>query len=415
LYLTHLSLTNFRNFARLDVDTPRGPILLVGDNAQGKTSLLEAVYYLATFMSFHASSDRQLINLDAEPEPMIFARIEAQFSRNAPGVPGARRSHRLEVRIILDDTGSNGNARVRKEVLFDDTRQKVGDALGLFNAVLFLPQMLRFIEGPPEERRRYLNLAMAQVVRQYGTTLNDYHQILTQRNALLKQLGERGVDLASAASQLAYWNDRLARAGAQIIHARIKAIKELDSLAGRYHHALTKAGEILRLVYQPSFDPLVEPGRQLMFSMNDARNRSVLSLQDIQGRYLERLSQNLAEELARGITTLGPHRDELRFLANQFDLGTYGSRGQARTAVLALKLAEVAWIREKTGEWPVLLLDEVLAELDPGRRADLLAHLAESEQVWMSTTDIEPFSQFFLDTTQVWQVKAGKIILEVEK
>jgi len=116
------------------------------------------------------------------------------------------------------------------------------------------------------------------------------------------------------------------------------------------------------------------------------------------------------EEIARGVTTIGPHRDELRFLGNGIDLGTYGSRGQARTAVLSLKLAEVIWMREKTGEWPVLLLDEVLAELDTERRADLLARLAESEQTMLTTTDLDLFSEGFVDRAKLWHIHAGRLV-----
>ncbi|MCX8026021.1 MAG: AAA family ATPase, partial [Thermanaerothrix sp.] len=184
MILTHLSLTNFRAFARLDVDIPHPTLLIVGENAQGKTTLLEAVYYLATLSSFHTESDRQLINFLAAREPLAVARIVAEFVRGAT-------THRLEVRLIQDNATLNGN-RLRREILVDGVKRTAREALGHFNAVLFLPQMTNIIEGAPEERRRYLNMALSQVMPGYAQALSDYAQVLSQRNALLKQLAERG-------------------------------------------------------------------------------------------------------------------------------------------------------------------------------------------------------------------------------
>jgi DNA replication and repair protein RecF len=409
LYLTHISLTNFRNFARLDVDVPRGPIVLVGNNAQGKTSLLEAVYYLATCVSFHASNERQLINLSARSEPLAVARIVAALQRGGKDASSTR-LHRLEIRLIQEETPANGAARLRKEIFLDGVKRKLGDILGVFNAVLFLPQMLQVVEGSPEERRRYLNLAMAQVLPHYGDTLSDYNQVLTRRNALLKKLAERQVDTDAAASQLGYWDELLTRNGAQIIHARIRAVQELERLAARLHRELTHGKEILRIAYQPSFDPFGARNGQFALPLDTALDRSSLSIGKIESSFLEHLARKRTEEIERGTTTVGPHRDELRFLSNQLDLGIYGSRGQARSAVLALKLAEVAWMKERSGDWPVLLLDEVLAELDPQRRSDFLTHLLESEQVMMTTTDLEPFSGSFVDKAAIWQIHAGNLV-----
>jgi DNA replication and repair protein RecF len=394
----------------LDVELPRGPLLFVGDNAQGKTSLLEAVYFLATFTSFHASHERQLINFYAIKETMPVARIVGQYTRGLyTDESTSSRSHRLEARIIQEENG-NGATRVRKEILLDGVKKKMGEALGDFNAAIFLPQMLRIIEGAPEDRRRYLNLAMVQALPNYGEILSQYHQVLSRRNALLKALNERSTDPGNAATQLAYWDEQLAAMGAQIMHARIQVVHELERLAASFHRELTQGQEVLRLSYQPSFEPLPERPNQLNMRLNDPRLRSGLSLTEIQDGFRNRLTSLRSEEISRGVTAIGPHRDEIRFLANQMDLGTFGSRGQARTAVLALKLAEVAWMKRRTGEWPVLLLDEVAAELDPTRRSDLLAHLNDGEQVLMTTTDLEPFSQSFLQTVNVWQIQAGSVL-----
>lgn len=399
MYLTHLSLTNFRAFTRLDMDVPRRLLLLEGDNAQGKTSLLEAVYYLATFTSFQAQNDRQLINFEASGEPLAVTRTVADYQRNGS-------SHRIETRVILDASGTNGS-RLRKEILIDGVKRPVHEALGNFNAVIFLPHMTRIIEDGPEERRRYLNLALSQAVPGYALALSEYNQALSQRNALLKQLAERS---GGDADQLSYWDELLAQRGAGLIYARIQAIEELEQQAARIHRRLTHSSEILRMVYQPAYDPLPKQEGQYALPIQTPAYRTGISRDQIQQGFMKKLMASRAEEIARGVTTIGPHRDEVRFLANGIDLGDFGSRGQVRTALLALKLAEVGWLKERTGQWPVLLLDEILAELDMQRRADLQEYLRECEQVLMTTTDLKLFSPEFVGASTVWKIQAGCVV-----
>ncbi len=396
--LTHLSLTNFRNFTRLDLDVPAGTVMLVGDNAQGKTSLLEAVYFLATLTSFHASNDRQLINFIEARQNLAVGRIVADFTRG-------EEDHHLEVRLIQEPNGQNGTSHLRKEVLLDGVKRKAGEAIGQFNAVLFLPQMMGVIEGGPEERRRYLNLALSQVISHYQSALAEYNKALLQRNALLKQLFERKGD----ASQLDYWDDQIATYGAQLIYTRIRAIQELEKLAARTHRELTHANEILRLSYQPAYDPLPQTPGQFALPLDAAVDRAGYTQEQIRNGFIERLQKLRGEEVARGVTTIGPHRDELRFLANGIDLGTYGSRGQARSAILALKIAEVAWMHNRSGHWPILLLDEVLAELDTQRRIDLLERLDQAEQVMLATTDLDLFTPEFVQKAVIWRVANGRV------
>ena len=397
MYLRHLSLTNFRNFTRLDIDIPQRVVLLTGANAQGKTSVLEAIYFLAAFTSFQTHADRQIINFHEAKNSLAVTRLVADYQK-------ARSKHRLEVRLILEPTGINGQ-RLRKEILLDGVKKSTNDAVGHFNAVIFVPQMSQTIEGAPEDRRRYLNLALAQSTPAYARVLSEYNQALTQRNALLKMLGERGGN----SDQLEVWDDALTRLGAQIILWRIEAIQQIERLASRVHHELTHGSEILRLAYDPAFDPLPKPNGQMGLKLDTILDRSRLELDEIQIGFRTRLRELRGEEIARGVTTIGPHRDDLRFLANHIDLGDYGSRGQVRTALLALKLAEVNWMKDRTGEWPVILLDEVMAELDLQRRADLLQYVGESEQVLFTTTDLNLFAPEFTAKAEVWNVESGKI------
>jgi DNA replication and repair protein RecF len=397
MYLKHLSLTHFRNFSRLDLSLPRRVVVLTGNNAQGKTSLLEAIYFLAAFTSFQTHTDRQLVNFRAARESLAVTRLVAEFARGG-------RSRRLEVRLILEPTGVNGQ-RLRKEILLDGVKRQMSEAIGEFNAVIFVPQMSQVIEGAPDDRRRYLNLALAQTVQAYARTLSEYNQALTQRNALLKALGER----PGNGDQLSVWDETLARLGAQIILWRIQAVQEIEKFAARIHTELTHGSEILRLAYQPAYDPLPKPNGQLGLKMDTVVDRSGLDLKTIEAGFRERLAQLRGEEIARGVTTIGPHRDELRFLANNIDLGDYGSRGQVRTTLLALKLAEVQWMKERTQEWPVILLDEVMAELDLQRRTDLLKHIGATEQVLFTTTDLSLFTPGFVNTAEIWDVHDGTV------
>ncbi len=183
----------------------------------------------------------------------------------------------------------------------------------------------------------------------------------------------------------------------------------MERFIKRIHHRLTSGQEILRFHYMPAYDPLPQPEGQFALPISTPADRSSLSEEEIRAGFRERLAALRREEIGRGMTTIGPHRDELRFMSNAIDLGNFGSRGQVRTALLALKLAEVHWMHEKTGHWPVLLLDEILAELDLQRRADLLDALDEVEQVLLTTTDLNLFADSFVQENHVWQVSGGQV------
>ncbi len=400
MHLTHIALTDFRSFSRLELDLPGRLMVFVGDNAQGKTSLLEAIYFLATFTSLQAGSDRQLINFSAAGQNLAVARLVGDFNK-------AGASHRLEVRLIQEN-GGNGGSRLRKQILVDGVNRPAHEAVGFFSSVIFLPQMTRIIDGSPEERRRYLNLALSQAVPGYARTLAEYSQVMSQRNALLKQLGERSGD----PNQLNHWDDMLSERGAFLVLHRSRAVQELERLSARVHSRLTHSAEILRLVYQPSYDPLPSAEGQYTLNLRSTAQHSSLTYAEIQQGFQQRLRQSRVEEIQRGVTLYGPHRDELRFLANGVDLGDYGSRGQVRTTMLSLKLAELSWIKDRTGEWPVLLLDEIMAELDLNRQADLQTYLLEDgPQALLTTTDNNLFTPQFNEACKLWQVHQGQITL----
>lgn len=389
MFLTHLSLTNFRAFSRLDMDLPRRILLLVGDNAQGKTSLLEAVYFFSTFTSIQSSTDRQTINFLALEDPIPVCRMVADFERG-------NQKHQIEIRLILEANGSTGTQRFRKEILIDGNKRSAHQAVGLFNAVIFLPYMTRIIEGGPEERRKYLNYALAQVIPGYARTLSEYTQALTQRNALLKQIAERSSDV----TQLNYWDTILSEKGSLIQFQRTNAILQIETFGNQIHRSLTEDKEILQFLYQPALN-----GN----NNSKSRDKSNFSQEEFQQRFANSLLEKRNEEIMRGVTTIGPHRDELRFIVNDLDMGEYGSRGQIRTTMLALKLAELDWMKNQTGEKPVLLLDETLAELDHKRRERLLQAILEGDQTLLTTTDLKLFNHDFSEHATVWHIQQGII------
>jgi DNA replication and repair protein RecF len=362
MYLKYLSLTNFRNYVRLEVEVPRGPVLLAARDSRAESFIV------------------------AE-----FIKGDHKF--------------RLGVGFYLEKNHTNNNARLRKEIVLDGDKCTMSEAMGYFNSVLFLPQMMQVIEGAPGLRRRYLNLMLAQIYPGYAASLSDYARALSQRNALLKQINERRGD----ESLLEPWDMQLASTGAQLILARINAIQELEQLVRPIHRELTPGGEVLRLDYAPSYDPLPEPRDQYSFGLETSVSRSAFSVEQILQGFQAALFKQRQEEIRRGVTTIGPHRDDMLFKVNEVDFGKYGSRGQVRTAMLALKLAEMEWMQARTGQMPVLLMDEVLAELDAGRRADLLTRLSVSEQAFLTTADLSMFPKEFLEDVTLWRVADGLI------
>ena len=396
MQLTRLSLTNFRVFNRLDLEVPPKLILISGANAQGKTSILEAIVYLATFSSFHTPLDRQLVNFNLPPEPLQVGRIIAEYER-------AGRKHSLEVRLILEFNGAT-MPRYRRELLLDGVKKSVNELFGQFNTVSFLPQMAKIIEDAPSYRRQYLDDLLSQIHQGYARHLSDYQKALGQRNALLKILQETGGE----ARQLEIWDEIIARHGAELMAARILALRELEELAAPIHQDLSRGTELLRFDYRPAYEPLPDPKNQSAL-LQMQPDRSLLPLDALENGFKTALHASHREDIARGMTTIGPHRDELRFIGNGIDLGDFGSRGQIRTALLSLKLAELNWMKQRTGEWPVLLLDEITAELDLKRRADLMAALGKVEQALLTCTDPHVFGEEFRANACNWTVENGMV------
>lgn len=393
MYVKSLSLRQFRTYSRLELDLPAAPIMLLGANAQGKTSLLEAIAFLSLGASPLTSTDRHVIHWAAAESAMPYAHLQAEVVR---GGEVETLTIALERRRL-----ANGQERLEKRFRIGQRNVRKAEFTGRLNVVLFLPQDLSLIYGPPAERRRYLNGLLVQAHPTYAEVYNLYAQALTRRNALLRHLRDHGGD----PRQLAPYEERLVRAGVTITLYRRHLIDALGPTIDQLHRELTGDEAWLRLEYQPNLDEVQPLGDG---QMGDAGTPAP-DVEALYEAYHRRLLETRPRAIARGMTMVGPHRDELRFISNAHDLGIYGSRGQQRTAVLALHLAELKWLRQVTGESPVLLLDEVLAELDHARRGYLLRTLQDIEQTILATTDVELVPRPYREQATTFRVSAGLI------
>ncbi|MBI4785843.1 MAG: DNA replication/repair protein RecF [Chloroflexi bacterium] len=407
MHLTRLALTNFRNYARLELDLAPGLTLLQGNNACGKTNLLEAIFYLATARSPHSGAERELLRWGASDEPIPFARVEAEIVK--------RNEMRTVLEIVLVQAAEKNreeagkpNSRVNKRIKVNGVGKRALDLYGELNAVLFLPEDLDLVFGSPGDRRRYLDTTLAQVDPRYGRALSKYNQVLEQRNSLLRDFHERAFNPA----ELAIWDQQLVAEGAYLIARRAETVERYNGLTTEIHPRLTDGREELRLVYQPSVTlDAPAPARQPSLLPGEPASRTT----DIASQFARQLEMMRPRELGAGLTLAGPHRDDLRFFIhrsaerNPIDAITYASRGQGRTIALSLKLAEVALMRGETGEDPVLLLDDVMSELDAPRRAALSQTVIDSPQAIITATDLDDFTDEFLSRARILHACDGQI------
>ncbi len=406
MHITHLSLTNFRNYGRLELALPQKATLLHGNNAQGKTNLLEAIYYLATSRSPNADQDKQLLNWDAAQldDPIIVGRLVAQVTTQ-------QGNKQIEMRLIQERKQDiRGGYSFRREALVNRRKVRLMDLLGNLRVVLFLPQDVQLISGPPSARKRYLDITKCQINPIYCRTLSDYNKVLEQRNALLRQIAEG----QGSRDLLSIFDERLVKLGSHVFCTRAAFIADMGREAQRiYYEELTSSGEAVRLNYLPRLalkssgrgedvSDLITLGKQL-----EAKDVTAISEQ-----FANLLESTYTADVHRGSTNVGPHRDDWRFWLNGRNLGSFGSRGQQRSAILALKMAEINWMHKQTKETPILLLDEVVAELDEQRRALLLHYTQQSNQAILTATDPSMFTADFLRNAISMTVSNGQILID---
>ncbi len=402
MQLLRLNLTNFRNYACLELELPSGIIVLQGQNAQGKTNLLEAIHYLSRVRSSRAGSDSELVNWLALDDDLPFARLLGRYRKRDS-------TNQIEISLVQGKRNSESDVSVlRKHARVNGVDRRVNSAVGMLNVVLFMPEDIDLVSGSPYLRRRYLDDTISQQDSRYRRELEQYRRVLTQRNHLLKSFRHSRPD----AGQLAFWDQKLAQHGTYLITRRRNAVARLNEAVQHLHPRLTGEAEWLQLEYCSSVALDADSGLSRQMSLLPQRATPApvdMPLHDVADTYLAQLQEIQREEFERGMSLLGPHRDDVRFMANGIDMHIFGSRGQQRASALSLKLAEVEWLADSEQDKPILLLDDVLSELDAVHRKCLLTSVDEAQQVIVTTTDTADFSQGFLDRAAVWQVSDGRI------
>lgn len=395
MYVSELELEEFRSYRRLELQLEPAGLRLVGDNASGKSTLLEAIAMLATTRSTRTSAERELINWRSGEELGV-----PPFARARGAIQRRDRAVEVELALQLDP---NRLTHVKKSIRLNGRAARAMDAVGSLNAVLFSPEDIDLISGSPGGRRRYLDLTISQFDSRYLRALSRYSRVLEQRNSLLKSLAGSGVGARSrsAAEQLSFWDAELVAHGAVIITRRLVTVDRLAALAGE-RFAKLAARDDLVVGYAST---VLVPEEQR------ATAKEFSELQAVVVRNFERaLEESRSDEFRRGATLVGPHRDDLTFSLGQLDVGLYGSRGQQRLVVVALKLAITSLMTDIVGEPPVLLLDDVLSELDANHRAWVLETAAKAgAQVIVTATDAELLRQPALAHLPAARVTAGSI------
>lgn len=423
MYLTQLQLTHFRSYHRLDIELAPGVALFRGQNGQGKTNLLEAVYVLATTRSPRTSAERELISWQtgaAEgPHDVLaglppFARVEGRVRRREGEVhleilfkgeaaAGAGSADGAATPVAELPPGALGEVagRLGRSIKVNGLPTRAADLIGQLAVVYFAPEDVALAGGAPAGRRRYLDLANAQVAPLYLRALQQYNRILLQRNHVLRRIRERRQPRAV----LEPWTEQMVRTGAFILGHRLRMVAAVNQRAAGIFYDLAGTDRRFRVDYRSTACDVV-PGAP------PPETRAIAS------QYRARQAAAAEREIEQAVSLVGPHRDDFAFLLDDMDLNPYGSRGQQRLAVLALKLAEAEWMCAETGEVPVLLLDDVLSELDPSRRQYVLGRVAPAaddadlvarRQVLITATDTHDFPVRFLEAAQRFDIDAGVV------
>jgi DNA replication and repair protein RecF len=350
-----LKLNNFRNITEGELAINDGTTVFYGGVGEGKTNLIEAIFLLSVGRSYRTSETQQVIR---------WGKDEAYIRGEGSGASG-----RLAVAIKIDKTG-------KKIELNGENNRKSIDLIGGFRSVIFHSDDIAIVGGAPQVRRRYLDLAISQSSKNYAFNLRDYYRIIKQRNSAL---------IKGSTMDIAAWDDQLSKVGAWITQARGSVINEIAKAANQIIKSVVGEDQKLEIKYVPAGE-------------------------DDPERFKNRLSKAIKNDMARGMTTIGPHRDDFKLLLSGVDARYYASSGEKKTIVLALKLAEVEFIRAVTGEKPTLLLDDVFSTLDMKRSKALLSVTGDGSQCVITLTDLNLIKNEFRSGAKLYEIKEGRIV-----
>ncbi|WP_302653505.1 DNA replication/repair protein RecF [uncultured Clostridium sp.] len=360
MFIKRLQMLNYRNYNALDIELCPNVNVFMGDNAQGKTNILEAIYYCAFAKSHRTSKDKELINWNGE-----HAFISVDVGRE-------RLDKRIDISILKDGKKS---IRINKIKI-----KKIGELFGNFNVVMFSPEDLRIIKDSPGVRRKFIDMELCQLNPKYYYNLVQYNKVLNERNILLRNRN-------TSSEMLEIYDMQLVEFGYNIIRDRIKYIESLNKYAEKIHSDITSGKEKINFKYIST----------------------IKDLENIKENFYMLLEKNRSKDCDRGITSIGPHRDDFFVYINDIDTKSYGSQGQQRTAVLTMKFSSLEIIKELTGEFPVLLLDDVLSELDFNRKKYILSTIGQIQTV-ITCTGIEDLYEYLDEKAKVFKVKNGEIV-----
>ena len=369
--LTELNLHHFRNYDEAQVEFSPQINVLIGENAQGKTNLLESIYVLAMTRSHRTNNDRELI----------------EFGKDAAQIKGTVQRELGSLKLELD-IGKHGKKAKDNHL----EKARLSEYLGQLNVILFAPEDLALVKGAPTVRRRFIDMEFGQVSPKYLHDLTQYRDILKQRNRYLKQLQSHE---AQDQLYLEVLSEQLAAVGGAIISQRVKFLSELEGYAQELHQSITQGRENLTFEYSSA-----------------VKDASALTEVELSEALMDLYRQNQSKEIFQGTTLYGPHRDDVRFLINHKNVQTYGSQGQQRTTALSVKLAEIDLMKNQTGEYPILLLDDVLSELDGARQTHLLKTIQDKVQTFLTTPGLSDVARNLIKEPRIFHIRDGQIIPE---
>lgn len=366
-----LTLAGFRSYRSLDVIFPPGPQVVVGPNAAGKTNLLESIVVMATGRSHRASNDAEMISWDAD-----FARLDGRLRSNRPGEASP-----TEIEVVLARTGGAGRKRIR----VNGVARRAPALRVALPVVLFAPEDMLLVVGSPSLRRAVLDGLLVQLVPSAAAAMSTYARALVQRNNLLRAVRDSAADPA----ELRFWSDVIWQEGGRIVGWRRQTLAALARPLADAQSEIAPDEGRLELAYVTNAEP--QPGEEPAEALR------------------RRLAETAEKEIWNGATLVGPHRDDIAFVLDGRDMTTFASRGEQRTAILALKLAQLELVRTTTGTEPLLLLDDVFSELDPDRRAHLVRRIGELPQAFVTTTTLDDLDPALVAASTAWQVVPGRL------
>lgn len=367
--LTNLQLQNFRNYESVQLEFTDGVHVFIGENAQGKTNLMESIYALAMTKSHRTTNDKELIGWNKE-----FATIKGTVEKTTT---------KTNLELQFSKKGKIAKVNYLEQ-------KRLSSYLGNLNVILFAPENLTLVKGSPQNRRKFVDMELGQMSSLYLYDLVEYNRVLKQRNTYLKQLA---IKKKQPDEYLEVLSEMLSELASKIVFHRLDFMKQLEALAIPIHDQLSLSREKFSVSYQATI-PL-EDG---------------LTPSQMKEIYIDQFKKNQTREADQATTLIGPHRDDLIFYLNEIPVQTYGSQGQQRSTVLSLKLAEIELMKLSTGEYPLLLLDDVLSELDDDRQTHLIKAIENKVQTFITTTSLDGIKQQFINEPVVIPIEKGTIL-----